>query len=575
MTFRNHDRFPPLWRGRRRRQLLALVATGVGQAVFAVATALALSTLLAAGSGRERLVTTVVLFLAAVGVGVLRAQEKVRAEQLSQDYVRELRKGLLGSALTTQQGPGLGITVARTTNDLSAVRNWVALGITPLVVGVPTILGATAGLAVLHPLLAAAVAAPMILLVAVLALLARPAFRRSRELRRRRGRLATAVSETVTAARTIRAAGGERRELRQLDRLSAAVAEAAVERSRVAGALRGAAALVSALALAAVAAVGAWFEVTGAAVAGALTIVGLVTGPVTDLGRVVEYRQAFLAARRILAPVLAEGSARRATERRLQRRYGEHPAVTKRTRSQHGVVHIADLTVRGRAVPELVALPGARVLVRSTDVGREGEVLAALAGVLPAPGGSRRVSGYSLEELPATQRRLLVGAAASTDVLERGTVARAVRYRDPDGTAPVAEVLEAVALAARTAALERGERTVLRRGGEPLTASERMRVLLARAIYGEPPLVVLDRVDTRLGPGGEEVIARLWRDYPGVVVVASDAPGALPGAVTVWDLDDAPAAGGRTVTLARPRSGAGTSEPAVRLTVGERWKENA
>ncbi|GAA4287298.1 ABC transporter ATP-binding protein [Georgenia daeguensis] len=574
MTAGRGEGFPPLWHGRRRRQLLGLVATGVGQAVCAVTTALALSALLAAVGDRERLMTTVVLLVAAVGVGVLRAQEKVRAEQLSQDYVRELRRGLLGSALTTRRGPGLGITVARTTNDLSAVRNWVALGITPLAVGVPTILGATVALAVLDPLLAVAVAAPMLVLGAVLAALAGPAFRRSRELRRRRGRLATAVSETVTAARTIRAAGGERRELRQLDRFSAAVAEAAVERSRVAGALRGAAALASALALAAVAAVGAWFETSGAAVAGALTIVGLVAGPVSDLGRVVEYRQAFLAARRVLAPVLAEGAAHRAHELRLRRQYGGHPPVTARTRSQDGVVHVGDLVVGGAPVPELVALPGSRILVRSADAGREAETLSVVAGVRHAPGAWVRVSGYVLQELPATQRRLLVGAVASTDVLERGTVARAVRYRDPESTASVPEVLEAVGLTGRVAALDRGERTVLRRGGEPLTVSERMRVLLARAVYGEPALVVLDRVDTRLGQGGGEVIDRLWLEYPGVIVAASDAPDALPGAVTVWDLDDTSAAGNRPV-LARPGAGAGTSAPAVRSTGGERRKENA
>jgi ABC-type multidrug transport system fused ATPase/permease subunit len=574
MTAGRGDGFPPLWHGRRRRRLLGLVATGLGQAACAVTTALALSALLAAATEQERLAMTVVLFVAAVGVGVLRAQEKVRAERLSQDYVRELRRGLLGSALTTQRGPGLGITVARTTNDLSAIRNWVALGITPLVVGVPTILGATVALAVLDPCLAVAVAAPMLVLGGVLAALAGPAFRRSRELRRRRGRLATAVSETVTAARTIRAAGGERRELRQLDKLSAAVAEAAVERSRVAGALRGAAALASALALAAVAAVGAWFETSGAAVAGALTIVGLVSGPVTDLGRVVEYRQAFLAARRILAPVLAEGTTHRARELRLRRQYGPHPPVTARTRSQHGVVHVGDLTVGGVGVPELVALPGSRVLVRSSDAGREAETLAVVAGVLRAPGAWVRVSGYPLDGLPATQRRLLVGTAASTDVLERGTLARAVRYRDPESTAPVGEVLESVGLATRVAALERGERTVLRRGGEPLIASERMRVLLARATYGEPALVVLDRVDTRLGQGGREVVDRLWRDYPGVIVAASDEPDALPGAVTVWDLDGTSADGGRPV-LARPGAGAGTSGPVLRSTGGERQRENA
>ncbi|WP_418607411.1 hypothetical protein [Georgenia sp. SUBG003] len=118
--------------------------------------------------------------------------------------------------------------------------------------------------------------------------------------------------------------------------------------------------------------------------------------------------------------------------------------------------------------------------------------------------------------------------------------------------------------------LERGDRTVLRRGGEPLTASERMRLLVARAVHGEPPLVVLDRVDTRLGEGGREVVDRLWQQYPGVVVAASDAPDALPGTPTVWDLDGVPP-GARPVVLAR----AGTSGPAVRSTWGERRKEHA
>jgi hypothetical protein len=55
-----------------------------------------------------------------------------------------------------------------------------------------------------------------------------------------------------------------------------------------------------------------------------------------------------------------------------------------------------------------------------------------------------------------------------------GSIARAVRYRRPDlprgGTA---EVLTRVELARRVAQLPKGEHTILRRGGEPLTVSGR------------------------------------------------------------------------------------------------------
>ncbi|MFH5823984.1 hypothetical protein [Georgenia sp. AZ-5] len=189
------------------------------------------------------------------------------------------------------------------------------------------------------------------------------------------------------------------------------------------------------------------------------------------------------------------------------------------------------------------------MLLASREESRVRAAVAALSGAAVPGGAWVRVSGYDLTELPGTQRRLLVGVAGCDDVLERGTVARAVRYRDPDGDVQVAAALARVGLVERVAGLEKGERTQLRRGGEPLSTAERTRLLLARAAYGDPPLVVLDRIDTRLGEGGREILADLWATYPGVLAVASEAPAARPGPVTEWDLDRG-TAGHAAVTLA-------------------------
>lgn len=157
------------------------------------------------------------------------------------------------------------------------------------------------------------------------------------------------------------------------------------------------------------------------------------------------------------------------------------------------------------------------------------------------------VAGYRLHDLPTRARRLLVGTAGSDVSLEQGTVARAVRYRVPDSDDDPATLLETVGV--DLGRLERAERTRLRRGGVPLTPQERARVHLARAVYGTPPLLVLDRVDQALGAGGRDVLRRLLAGYPGVaVVVPGDPERAEPLASELT--------GARTVTVAGSPSSA-------------------
>lgn len=211
-------RLPALLAGSRRWMFARLVLTGVGQAGVAVLTAVMIPVLLTATSTGKFVTSLVVLLAGALALGLMRALERLFGEQLGQDYVQQLRVGLVASSLA-DGGPSVGITVARTTNDLSSVRNWIALGIAPLAVGVPIIIGTTAALALLEPVLSLAVLAPMLVLAAVLGVQARQAFVRSRELRRRRGKLAAHVADTVTAADSIRSAGGSHRELKRVGEL--------------------------------------------------------------------------------------------------------------------------------------------------------------------------------------------------------------------------------------------------------------------------------------------------------------------------------------------------------------------
>src|SRR5690606_40337295 len=113
------------------------------------------------------------------------------------------------------------------------------------------------------------------------------------------------VADTVAAGSAIRAGGGVRRELDRLRRLSGRVRATAVRRARVAGYLRGTAVAAAAVATLGVVVVGAGLGLAHALVATTITVVGVLATPIHDLGRVVEYRQSYLAARRVLAPALA------------------------------------------------------------------------------------------------------------------------------------------------------------------------------------------------------------------------------------------------------------------------------
>ena len=71
--------------------------------------------------------------------------------------------------------------------------------------------------------------------------------------------------------------------------------------------------------------------------------------------------------------------------------------------------------------------------------------------------------------------------------------------------------------------LPRGTRTRLRGGGDPLGRADRARLALARALYGTPPLLLVDGLEGDLDDAGRERLAELLRRYPGVVLLVGGA----------------------------------------------------
>jgi ABC-type multidrug transport system fused ATPase/permease subunit len=177
---------PKLLVGRGRKLMALLVGTGLGMAALSGASAFLMARLSTASDNQTRLTAVAGLLALAGGIGSGRVAERVLAERLGQSYIQELRRGLMTAVLAKRDGPSVGITIARITTDLSSVRNWVCMGIAPVTVGIPLIVGTTVALWLLSPPLAVAMALPLCILSVALALLTRPAFDKARTLRRKR-----------------------------------------------------------------------------------------------------------------------------------------------------------------------------------------------------------------------------------------------------------------------------------------------------------------------------------------------------------------------------------------------------
>jgi len=506
---------PKIYTGGRRGWVIGLVALGLGQAALGAVSAWTL-TQLRAGSPWPIAVVIVSIVAVAVALGGLRVEERIVAERLGQDYVRDVRRDLVQAELTPGSRTHLGITVARTTNDLSSVRNWVSQGVGPLAAGIPLILGSVVGLTIIDPFLGLGFLFPLGVLAAVMVPWARTAYLRSRSLRRARGRMATRIADTVGAAQGIIAARGAGRELGHIDSASDVVVDRAVDRSAIVGLIRAGGTVAAMLATLAVAAVGVIRGIDPAVTMAAMAIAGIASTPIIDIGRIVEYRQTYLAARAVLGPALADAARRRAEYE--QARDAATSASVPDGADAPGLVHVA---VPGLTPEPLRWSAGARIRLTGDDPGAPLRLMRRVVGLDATPPGVSDeiwVGGENLRAVAPARGRALVGLATRGTVFERGSLQRALRYRRPDlDNETAAAVLQTVGLSVDP--FPDGLRTVLRSGGEPLTTDERARLALARAIYGEPPLLLVADLDRDLDQEGCARLERILAGYPGVVVL--------------------------------------------------------
>jgi ABC-type bacteriocin/lantibiotic exporter with double-glycine peptidase domain len=184
---------------------------------------------------------------------------------------------------------------------------------------------------------------------------------------------------------------------------------------------------------------------------------------------------------------------------------------------------------------------GARVgLVGPIGSGKS-SVLDLLYGLRTPTAGTIEIDGWDYREISLHDLRTHVALVRNNEIFE-GTVIDNVRLGRHDlGSAGVREALEQVGLLDEIQNLPQGLKTVLSTAGRPLSPGQAGRLMLARAIAGQPRLLILDETidyfdDVR---DREFLFQTLFgEDRRWTIVIASSSPEILERCDHVYMLVD-------------------------------------
>jgi PrtD family type I secretion system ABC transporter len=202
--------------------------------------------------------------------------------------------------------------------------------------------------------------------------------------------------------------------------------------------------------------------------------------------------------------------------------------------------------------------PGETLAIIGASGAGKSSLIKAIAGVWPIRDGAIRIDGADYTSWNSNQLGKHIGYLPQDIELFAGTVA--------ENIARLAEVDDAAVVAAARSAgahdvflrLPNGYDTPIGDGGLALSGGMRQRVGLARAIYGNPSLVILDEPNSNLDDAGERALAQaiaVLKKQRRTVIIVTHRPGIIASAdkMLVLSFGQAIAFGARDDVVARMR----------------------
>jgi len=187
------------------------------------------------------------------------------------------------------------------------------------------------------------------------------------------------------------------------------------------------------------------------------------------------------------------------------------------------------VTYPDRGAPALADLdltvpPGGHLALVGPSGSGKSTALAALLGFVPLSKGSIHLGGVDLARVPPSEWRRHIAWVPQRPYLFTGSIAENLRLGDAD--APAGALRRAVTMAGLDDLIDElpdGLDTPIGDGGLPLSAGERQRLAIARAVLRDAPVVLLDEPAAHLDARTESELRRSlapWLEGRTVIVAA-------------------------------------------------------
>lgn len=535
------NRLPAVLDPSRRAMFAWLVANGLAQAAVALIGGFAVHEAFSAiGSDLSNddmllgWIAACLVLVALVGAR-LKTVERRGAEALGQHYAADVRMALYDCVAACPvyavQKRRKGALLMRFVGDLKALRRWVSQGLARLAVAAVTIAVTLGALAVLNVTMAIAVASVVLAAAIGCVVLGRQFPAAVREARRQQSRLTSEVNEKIGAIAVAQVFGQTLREREALAGRVARLTHAAVAQTDRSARIRAVADVLAATVSAAVLLTGA-IEVhagkaTVAMVAAAMAVSGFLVPAMRDLAMAYVYWQSARVTRGKLEAFLAE-----------QLVHGER-ARAPRLAPVDGTIEFADVHVQDALAGfSARARAGERIAIIGPNGSGKSTLLRLAARLTECDAGRVLVDGQDIAQYARASIQAAIGIVAQDLPLMSGTIEYNLRYRQPD--AANEEVQRIVALCGVdeiAGTLPKGLATRLAESGVNLSPGQRTRIAIARALLGQPPILLLDEVDASLDPRSAAILDRVLDDYRGTVLIVTHRIERIARANVVWHVD--------------------------------------